>query len=163
MMINTPNTEQPAVGPILQSLGNGFPVHVTLPICMDLTSGHFPPQQPRLLTLLPQYKTRGAEYAVLMHDLLAPHSTRKQLYLIRQRRPDEEIYFGELYLIETDRGCMFRVVNPGSEHSVSLRVYGESDPECRLDHRKIRSMWLVCTILDYADSTDEEAKDTPKP
>lgn len=148
-MIKTPRTTTERVK------GIEFASSVTLPICTNLASPDFPQMHSRLVTSVPVGVARGAQAAVVSSALHPLRGQGKKLYLIRRKEPDEAINYGQLYLIETARSRVFRIVRPENEHSVRLKTCGIRSSEALLELSKIRSMWLVCATLDYCESNDE--------
>lgn len=148
-MIKTPQTKA------IRVKGIEFASTVTLPICTNLASPDFPQMHSRLVTSVPAGVARGAQAAVVSSTLHSKKGQGKKLYLIRRQESDEAIDYGQLYLIETARSRVFRIVKPENEHSVRLKTCGIHGSEALLELSMIRSMWLVCAIIDYPESSDE--------
>lgn len=154
-MMNIPRSNLPKKTRAVKPRGLKCTPVVTLPICMNLASSDFPQMQSPLITTIPAGVARGAQLAVVSRNLHPKMGNSNKLYLIRRKEPDEAIEYGQLYLIETAHTRMFRIVNPDSACSVILKTCGIHGVESLYEFRKIRSMWRVCAIMDFAESKND--------
>jgi hypothetical protein len=120
---------------------------VRIPVCRNIwTIGYRLTDQEGEQLIVSASIVRGAQVAVPYTDDILNPCLRNSMLLLRECSNDEIIY-GNIYLVIMGRTRIFRVVQDDAENPECLRLT-TSDPErfgdlvvCR---KQISSMWLVC-------------------
>lgn len=119
---------------------------VRIPVYRLLSTAHPLPtkEEPISYLIISASAANGAELAVpYTDDILSPF-LRDSLILLR--KPEEDVLFGNMYLVELDNWRLFRLVEAdnNSENLKLVTLKPERFGELSVSRSKIRSLRLVC-------------------
>lgn len=123
---------------------------IRIPVFRDLWSEEFSPEKtPAENIVLSAEAANGAEFAVpYTDDILNPY-LRNSMMLLRKHR-DDEILYGNIYLVITERLRLFRIVHKDKRHPEHLRlttIQPANYADIILEKDKVKALCYVCGAI----------------